>query len=181
MVEGNTNLPTEIHVVLFGFAGFGVNIGAWREFLDCIELWDTKERLAGRKHEPKLADRIFLVPSVEPEVVDGTAAYSLIPGKDLSADTEVFEGFADKCWGKFRLTSLHRRAVFHEFNKANINAGLPELSYQTIDPIWDDVEKNDIFLEALDQEYRHRSAVLSSTTIPTHKNVQNRNLMRNRF
>lgn len=86
----NPNLPEQIHILLRGFADFGVDIRAWGSyrfghgFFRMLLDYDALEAAAGRPLNPPMAKRVFIVPSVEPRVVDGHMASVLQPGVNLT-------------------------------------------------------------------------------------------------
>jgi hypothetical protein len=95
----NPNLPTEIHILTMGFSGFGVDIKAWSGVLEALRAYDDSETSAERGFHPTLVERVYLVPCVDPHVIDGSQPWSLNPGVDyLAHPQKFFHGFNSKCF-----------------------------------------------------------------------------------
>jgi hypothetical protein len=200
LTSGNANLPIEIHFLIMGFAGFGADIYAWRGFLQLLEDWDDDETQAGRVHVPPLSERVYIVPCLEPDVVNGSAPWSLTPGTDYTMQPQkYFHGFQrrfrvfrisqkiltnvmeiDKCYRKFKLTSLMRRAIHNADARVRVRQNRPPVQWTVRDAHFDQPQRNDIVLQALYDEYRLRANQLNDQTVPTHGTAHTRNLQRNR-
>lgn len=71
---GNHQRPDEIHFLLHGLAGLGVDINAWGDRAHGLLGYFVATDL---QNGTNLAERIYLVPVVEGHVVDGVAPHSL--------------------------------------------------------------------------------------------------------
>lgn len=185
LAHPNPHLPTEIHFLLRGHAGFGVDISAWGSFghgfLGRIVAYDVGERQAGRPLNPPLADRIYLVVCAEPHVVTGTSAWCLQPGVDYTHHpNRYYVPGIGKVYGKFRLSSLILRANWVTQDRQNAFLNLPRPPFVATDPHWDDPVRNDVLLLALHHEWLYRANQLNNTTtIPRHWDIHTRNNGRN--
>lgn len=112
----NANLPHEIHFLLRGTAGFGVDLRGWGNwepgngFIRKLIEYDDSERLAGRN--VNIFERVYIVAMLEPNVVNGLAPWSIQPNTDYTQPPQrFFHGFQSEYafWSFLKVTNGYRQ------------------------------------------------------------------------
>jgi hypothetical protein len=163
MDPNNANPAFEIIYVLMGIAGLSVPLEGWVPFFRSILRRDSA-------NGTNIADRIFIMPVVDPDVVNGTAT-SIFPNRPL----QTWLRYRNKCVRKFKLRDLYERWLHQRYEEHCRQNNLPIIPV----PMTPALQDLDDMLELMVQEGCWRSGDYDDVNPPTTGTLAARNNGRN--